>query len=287
MKNTKKTLSVFALGILIGVGTFVSFTKADTIENFLTDISAKTLGLRIGGDVAFEKSLYVGDKVGIGTANPTEKLTVDGVIETSGGVKFADGTTLESANVESADFDELAPTTSAGDLIVNSGNSNNRLPIGADSQVLTVNGGAPSWENAYSGDKLTSKARTYLYGSQLIASGSQTKILFKDTNFDTKGEFNPTQNYFKSVEGGVYQVNVNAFLSSPRPINVLRLSIFVNGSAYLTTVNIEEYGSASLSDIVVLPANANVSVHIYQNSGSALNLSGGSSQTSFSIAQIQ
>lgn len=146
MKNTKKTLLVFILGILIGVGTFVSFSKADTIENFLTDISSKTLGLRIGGDVAFEKDLYVGENVGIGTANPTEKLTVDGVIETSGGVKFGDGTTLESG-----DLGNSSPTTSTGDIIVNNGNGDTRLPVGSESQVLTVNGGVPSWENAGSG----------------------------------------------------------------------------------------------------------------------------------------
>lgn len=58
---------------------------------------------------------------------------------------IADGGT--GASTATAAFDNLAPTTTAGDLIFNNGTDNVRLPIGTAGQVLHVNAGAtaPEW----------------------------------------------------------------------------------------------------------------------------------------------
>lgn len=96
-KSTSKFFLSFSFAILVGVGGFASYTHADTIQDFIASLATKELGLHIEDNAAVEGDLYVGEKVGIGTANPTEKLTVDGVIETSGGVKFADGSVQSKA----------------------------------------------------------------------------------------------------------------------------------------------------------------------------------------------
>ncbi len=107
LQKYKKILFPFLFSFFLGVFSFASLTYAETIQEFIANLASKNLGLHIQGNAAFEKDVYVGENVGIGTANPTEKLTVDGVIETSGGIKFADGTTLNSAAVSSS---SSAPT---------------------------------------------------------------------------------------------------------------------------------------------------------------------------------
>lgn len=103
LSQTKRKLSksflFFSFVFILGITSFVSFSYADTIEGFLASLATKQLGLQITENAAFEKDVYIGENVGIGTANPSEKLTVDGVIETSGGVKFADGTLLETGGL--------------------------------------------------------------------------------------------------------------------------------------------------------------------------------------------
>lgn len=90
-KFTSKYFLIFLLASLIGTGGFISYTHADTIQDFIASLSTKELGLHVEDNAAIEGDLYIGENLGVGTANPTEKLTVDGVIETSGGIKFADG----------------------------------------------------------------------------------------------------------------------------------------------------------------------------------------------------
>jgi len=91
----KKTFLLLFLGILIGLGGF-SLVQADAIEDFLTSLATKSLGLRIEGNAAFEQDVYIGENLGIGTSNPTERLTVDGMIKAGSGITFADGTSFHS-----------------------------------------------------------------------------------------------------------------------------------------------------------------------------------------------
>ena len=55
------------------------------------------------------------------------------------------------ANTATAAFDALSPTTTTGDIIYYNGNTNVRLGIGAETQVLTVANGVPTWANTSGG----------------------------------------------------------------------------------------------------------------------------------------
>lgn len=89
--------SLWSFLVLVTVGCVVTVVRAETLSEFINNLVTKDLGLHVEEDAAVEGDLYVGEKVGIGTVNPTEKLTVEGVVEAKGGVKFADGSVLNSA----------------------------------------------------------------------------------------------------------------------------------------------------------------------------------------------
>lgn len=61
----------------------------------------------------------------------------------TGVVAIANGGTGQTT--KTAGFDALSPTTTQGDLIYNNGTNNVRLPIGANTYVLTSNGTTVSW----------------------------------------------------------------------------------------------------------------------------------------------
>lgn len=68
---------------------------------------------------------------------------------TSGTIAIANGGTGQSS--QTAAFDALAPTTTAGDIIYHNGTDNVRLAIGTNNYVLTSNGTAPVWAAASGG----------------------------------------------------------------------------------------------------------------------------------------
>jgi hypothetical protein len=92
-------------------------------------------------------------------------ITLDGVLDINNG---GTGNTLASAS-----FDALAPTTTKGDLIVNDGSDNIRLPVGTHSYVLqadTAAGAGVSWGAVSSGT--TTNAVTFNNGGTGDASGT-------------------------------------------------------------------------------------------------------------------
>lgn len=73
----------------------------------------------------------------------------------TGVVAIANGGTGQSS--QTAAFDALAPTTTQGDIIYHNGTDNVRLPIGANTYVLTSNGTTVSWSApAAGGSNITS-----------------------------------------------------------------------------------------------------------------------------------
>lgn len=96
-KSTSKFFLSFSFAALVSVGGFASYTHADTIQDFIASLATKELGLHIEDNAAVEGDLYVGSNLGVGTTNPTDKLTVDGVVKTSGGIRFSDGSLQGSA----------------------------------------------------------------------------------------------------------------------------------------------------------------------------------------------
>lgn len=93
-------------------------------------------------------------------------ITLNGnAIYTASGtdVAITDGGT--GASTATTAFDNLAPTTTAGDIIYHNGTDNIRLGIGSPGNVLTVNGGgtAPSWIAASGSSNLTVATKTANY----------------------------------------------------------------------------------------------------------------------------
>ena len=64
------------------------------------------------------------------------------ILTTNAAVTIAQGGTGETA--KTAAFDALSPTTTKGDLIVSNGTDNIRIPVGADTYVLTADSAEPS-----------------------------------------------------------------------------------------------------------------------------------------------
>ena len=65
-------------------------------SGFLDTISA-SLGLHIEGNAGVADNLYVGEKVGVGTVDPTESLDVVGKVKTTGGIIYGDGSVQTQA----------------------------------------------------------------------------------------------------------------------------------------------------------------------------------------------
>ena len=99
MNKFYKTLVIttFVLTVLSS-GTYL----AQAASGFL-DTVATTLGLHIEGNAGVADNLYVGEKVGIGTVNPTESLDIVGKVKTTNGVVFGDGSVQTTAYIENAE----------------------------------------------------------------------------------------------------------------------------------------------------------------------------------------
>lgn len=102
--------------------------------------------LLIGTNVfAADADLIVNGKVGVGTATPTSKMTVNGTIEsTSGGIKFPDGTTQTTAAGSSSgkilqvlNITKTDPfNTNSGSYVSITGLSTTITPSSVNSKIL-------------------------------------------------------------------------------------------------------------------------------------------------------
>ena len=117
--------------------------KTDTeIATSVTDTQAATSSNTVSTIVKRDASgnFSAGTITAALSGNATTATTATNV---SGTVAIANGGTGQTS--QTAAFDALAPTTTAGDLITHNGTDNVRLAVGSSGQVLKVVGGAPSW----------------------------------------------------------------------------------------------------------------------------------------------
>jgi hypothetical protein len=84
-----------------------------------------------------------------GTLNAADVNITGGSIAGITDLAVADGGT--GASDATAAFDNLSPTTTAGDIIYNDGTNNVRLAVGADGEVLVVSSGLPVWASGHGG----------------------------------------------------------------------------------------------------------------------------------------
>ncbi len=85
--------------------------------------------------------------ISFGTTGLTPNTATSGAVTVAGTLAVANGGTGQTT--ASAAFNALSPITTTGDLIIGNGaNSATRLPIGANSYILTSNGTTATWSAA-------------------------------------------------------------------------------------------------------------------------------------------
>jgi hypothetical protein len=94
------------------------------------------------------------------------------------------------ANSQQAAFNNLAPTTTRGDLIVMGAGTNTRLPLGSNGQVLTSNGTDPTWANPSVTPSTCVTALNSETGSVTIKAGTNVTVTASGQNVTISS--NPT-----------------------------------------------------------------------------------------------
>jgi len=122
---------------------------------------------------------------------------------------------------------------------------------------------------------------------QSINSGVAVKIQWAAKEFDTNNDFDLSNNQFKPKIAGKYLLNLNASMGNLGVGQYLMVYIYKNGQLYSTTHIYAPGASATIRVSLTDIANADgindyFEAYVYQNSGSAKNLSGSSANTSMS-----
>ena len=150
-----------------GVSSFSAGTTGFTPSTTTTGavVLAGILNASNGGTGASTLTGYVyGNGTGAMTASttiPTSSLsgTVNLATQVSGTLPIANGGTGQTS--ASTAFNALSPVTTLGDLIVGTGtNTNGRIGVGSNGQILTVVSGAPAWANPATAGTVTSVSFT-------------------------------------------------------------------------------------------------------------------------------
>ena len=133
-----QTVSLTGAGTTSISGTYPNFTitSNDQYVGTVTSVSGTGTvnGISLSGTVTSSGSLTLG-----GTLSGVDLTT-----QVTGTLPIANGGTGQTT--ASAAFNALSPVTSTGDLIIGNGaNSSTRLPIGANTYVLTSNGTTATW----------------------------------------------------------------------------------------------------------------------------------------------
>ena len=125
-----QVVSLTGAGTTSVTGTYPNFTitSNDQYVGTVTSVSGTGTvnGISLSGTVTSSGSLTLGGTL----------TGVDLTSQVTGTLPIANGGTGQTTAV--AAFDGLAPTTTKGDLIVNDGTDNVRLPVGTDNYVLTA-----------------------------------------------------------------------------------------------------------------------------------------------------
>ena len=164
-----------------------------------------------------------------------------------------------------------------------SSNPNFKLPQsdGSAGQVLQTDGnGNLSWVSQPTN---TPAFSVYRNGTQSIAHNTYTKVQYNIENFDTDNTFDNSTNYrFTPAFSGKSYLVASVRLYGTDDFNNYILEIHKNGSAVLRQQNSHwHYESALVSGIVTHDTNDYFEVIVMQQSGSGLDIMGGSQITYF------
>ena len=179
---------------------------------------------------------------------------------------------------------DLNPGTTAGDIdYYTSSTAKARIGIGTAGQILQVNSGAtaPEWAVA----PASSFVGVSLFNSSAttsIANNTATAALFDSESFDSDAFHSTVTNTSRITipvgKAGKYAIN-SAFFFQDNANGARRLDIYKNGSAYARSQMPPDSVSqiaVTLNLIMNLAEGDYIESFLFQNSGGALNIYGGS-----------
>ena len=179
---------------------------------------------------------------------------------------------------------DLNPGTTAGDIdYYTSSTAKARIGIGTAGQILQVNSGAtgPEWGAA----PAASFVGVSLFNSSAttsIANNTATAALFDSESFDSDAFHSTVTNTSRITipvgKAGKYAIN-SAFFFQDNANGARRLDIYKNGSAYARSQMPPDSVSqiaVTLNLIMNLAEGDYIESFLFQNSGGALNIYGGS-----------
>lgn len=146
---------------------------------------------------------------------------------------------------------------------------------GTNFQVLSQLSVAKSFVRAYNNATIT------------VPTASETKITFNAESFDTRSEFNTSDNSFTAKRAGYYLINVSVLYRESGPYRAT-LSMFLNGSYNKSTAGdiTVEYSGMNFSDIIYLAANDVLTFYTLQSSGSNKTVHSDQGSVYMSIAEL-
>jgi hypothetical protein len=175
----------------------------------------------------------------------------------------------------------LNPGTTAGDIdYYTTSTTKARIGIGTAGQILKVNSGAtaPEWgAPTFSGVFVRQSAAT-----TSISNNTNTTVLFDTEEFDTDAYHSTSTNTGRITipagKAGKYAIN-SAFFFQEAANGARLLNIYKNGSNYARSQmppNSVSQIAVTLNLVMDLAVGDYIEVVVFQNSGGALNIYGGS-----------
>ena len=193
------------------------------------------------------------------------------------------------------DIDDVTPTTTKGDIIVENGSNAIRLGVGTNTQVLTANSAVAAgveWADAASGGTgLDSLAQMQMTSGQTLTTGVLTKVDFDNQiyNEGTDITVDTVNNRLTADVAGIYRARAAIGFTATSG-GVRSLALQLNGTSFATHTILGFTGGTNhlnAERIIEMTATQYVEAHASQNSGGNLAISQASDDSYFELTLLK
>lgn len=249
----------------------VNASSSQTLTNKTIDADANTITNIENADIKSGAAI-TRSKLADGTASHVLINDGSGVMSSEASLAISRGGTGQAS--QTAAFDALAPTTTAGDVIVHNGTDNVRLPVGTDGQTIVADS---SQTNKLKWTALPQGAKNYLTYNN-FENNATTGFALGNVSIDSTTKFPTGSPTFGSGASG----NLSIATSASSPLAGTYSLTYVSSAA--TTA-----GNFLASDAYTIDAEDKakplaVSFSYEISSGASNGVFGGTSSDSFGIA---